>query len=66
MSKWILTVYAPDGAFNVEQYPTKKSATEAGTEFVAEAGEEGYSFRVDQSHTGLAIFDGLMNELLRP
>ena len=63
---WILTTYAPDGHFDVEGYPTKAKAQEAGTEYMEGNDEQGYSFRVDQSHTGLAIFDGLMNELLRP
>ena len=65
MSKpWILTVYAPDEAFDVSVFDTKAEAEKAGAKFVKD-NDDGHSYRVDRSHSGLGIFDGLMNELLR-
>lgn len=68
MSKWSLTITGPDveGIF-IEQFPTRAEAEEyqtaaKGVMDAAQLAE--HTFTIRKSTSGLAIFDGLMDEIL--
>ncbi len=61
--KWIVVATGPDGTWDVTQAESQKEAKE----FVAYAKENYPTVKVEirRSQTGLAIFEGLMGELMK-